>query len=338
MDKTPIHQDIIVQRITAIDNPMRAAFLHKKNTLVINSRDGIYEVNYKENRKTADMIPNNRSKLCAINQQRDAVAVITTFDSEGVHKIFGEIKLYDVKKQKLTWRHFFTGKPFNPSCIFTPSGILYVIEEDGNVHSSDDKSYYFPEAKSGHKGIITADNEAEKIIFTKYVNDSASALNTIHFDINRPVVTTDLIPNIPCDTVNAQIHNPKNKIVALHYYFNKIWILYDRINKTAVTTAKKLMQHCCSFDFHPKKESLLAMLTKDGFVEIYDFRKDKTIARTYNSLWVPTSDSPIKQTSINFSEDGENIVVTVGTERYVDKNVTFDYRCLVLSNLYPQND
>lgn len=330
MSTQATHQDIIVQRVTAVDNPVRAAFLKKKNALVIGDKKGIHEVDWKQNRLIANMMLTNRSRSFVINQQRDAVAALHIFDNERADKAAGLVKLYDTKTQKLEWESSFKEK--NPSFTFTPNGNLYVFGKDGNVHCSDGKSYSVGQARRMHEGAITTDNAAEEITFTTdYINKSCSELYTVRFDAKSSAITEHVILNNEIDTAKARVHSPFSKIVALHYSCKNVWMLYDRANKRRVTTDRPL-NNCCSFVFHPKNESLLAIITKDGFVEIYDFRKDKLISKTNNSLWISNSDSPLTQSSIDFSEDAENLVVTVGTK---DKN---NNRCLMLSNLYPKNN
>jgi len=324
MDKELVHQSIIVQKIMAIDKPMRVAFLQKKNTLMIAGKNSVHEVNWKDDQETGK-IADHCLSYCFTNQQRTAVAGSYYKDSKGVKKLFGVVQLYDAENEAITWGFPFEGKPFGPSCAFTPSGKLYVIEGDGNIRCSDGKSYYFAQAADGYKGIITADNTKEEVIFTRYIDKEKSALHTMNFDRNNATITTDFVPN-DFGKPYAQLHSPISKLTALYYGSSNCWILYDRIKKTAVQTATKLLQNCCLLTFHPKKESLLAMLTNDGFVEIYDFRKDETISRIHNSIGIPTSAASVNERLIDFSPDGENIAVIVNE------------RCFVLSNLYPAND
>lgn len=330
MNRPAIHQDIIVQRVTAVDNPVRAAFLNKKNSLAIGGKEGIYQVNWKQNKTTSKIIPTSQSHSFLINQQRDAVAAIDIFDNKDTNEISGAIKLYNTTNQKLDWENSFRGE--KPSFTFTPSGKLYVFGQNGTIRCNDGKSYHVPQVTRMHEGAITTDNAAEEVIFTTdYINKSCSELYTVHFDAKSSAITEHLILNNEIDTAKARVHSPFSKIVALHYSCKNVWMLYDRSNKRRVITDRHL-NNCCSFVFHPKNESLLAIITKDGFVEIYDFRKDKIISKTNNSLWISTSDSPLTQSSIDFSEDTENLVVTVGTK---DKD---NNRCFVLSNLSPKNN
>lgn len=324
-----IHQDIVVQRITAISNPMRAAFLSKKNNLVIGGKNGISEVNWKQDKKIADIIPSGHARSFIINQQRNAVAGLDIFNNERNDHVSGKVVLYDIEKQKVTWESLF--KEEDPSFIFTHSNTLYVFQKDGNVRCSNGKSYHILEARKIHKDAIAADSKEEEIIFSNEyrMNSSCSELHGLRFDQKSFSISLYTTLNNEVDTAKVYAYSPFNKILALRYYRKNEWMLYDRENKQRISTNTHL-KNCYSFAFHPKNVSVLAIITQDGFVEIYDFYKNKTLAKTYNSLWSSTPHSSLIQTSIDFSEDGENLVVTIGAG---DNN-----RCLVLSNLYPKNN
>jgi len=52
MDKTPIHQEIVIKEITAISNPNQVSSLNDNNALLISNPEGIYTVDWKENKRT----------------------------------------------------------------------------------------------------------------------------------------------------------------------------------------------------------------------------------------------------------------------------------------------
>lgn len=330
-------QGIVVQRITAVDNPLRAKFLHKKNSLMVAAaQDGVYEVDWQQNKTTRLMIPTQDSNTCTINQQRDAVAAMNYQGRQST------TYLYDVNKEKITWQLTLSNNPSSPTHTFTQSGKLCVVENQGIIHCSNGKSYDLPRTEPGLITHVVADSTEEKLVFTQYANNEKSALKTVALDTNPISITKDFIKNVPPtkenpvgDTLETKKYSPISKLVACHFYFNNFWFIYDFAKKDFIEKTTKLFKNCCTLAFHPKNESQLALLTKDGFVEIYDFLKNETVKRTNYSLLIPTPDSPIAQSDIDFSEDGEKLAVTLGTERYdKDRNITFDYRLLVLSNLY----
>lgn len=336
MDQKPIHRDIVVQRITAITNPLRANFLHKKHSLMIASKGGIHEVDWKQDKPIRCIIPMQDFNTCCINQQRNAVAGMN-YDSLGKTTTY----LYDVNKEAITWQQTFANNPSFPTCTFTPSGNLYVVDNHGDIHCSNNKSYVLPKTEQGLITNVVADNTEEKIIFAQYINDERSILKTVTFNADQTLITKSFVKNAPHtkedpseDTPKTKKHSPIQKLVACHFYLNNFWFLYDHTNATFIEKTTELSKDCCSLAFHPKNASQLALLTKKGFVKIYDFRKNETISETRNSLWVSTSNSRITQSDIDFSEDGENIAVVIGTKRY-DKNNNILF---ILSNLYSKKD
>jgi hypothetical protein len=308
------HQGIVVQRITAVPSPISAVFLEKKDSLAVSSKGILQEVNWKQNRITTDMIPTDKSGYFVINQERDTVAAACS----------QEVILYDVKKQKPTWQCSL--KEENPSLAFIPSNKLCVFEKNGNVRRSDEKTYRIVPAQRIHDGAIKADHTAEEVVFTTdYVNKSCSELYAIRFDANSFSLIEHIVFDNDNGTPKIHSHSLLSKIIALHYSDKNVWSLYDRVNKIHIARSDYL-NNCRSLAFHPKKVSLLGIITQEGFVELYDFYANKVIAKTHNSLWISTSDSPLIQTSIDFFKDGELLTVILNG------------RLFVLSNLYPKNN
>ena len=312
MNKNPIHQEITIKELTAIEKPTRVAFLRNKNTAMMANENGVYEVDCKKDEKIADMVTGYYPMFCFPNQQRDAVALFN----------LQKVKLYDVNKKTISWERPVTFKNnFPPSCAFTRR-CLYLIETDGTVYNNLGQTYNIPEASTqGWKGIITTDSIKDKVVFTKYVDESTSALCTINFDEEPVTVTRNgTLANKPWDFPNAQCRSLISKLIAICYPLTCIWNIYNETDK-AVTD----VPNCCLLTFHPTKQHL-AILTKDGFVEIRDILKQTIIAKTNESLGTPKLATAANERVIDFSEDGENLAVIVNE------------KCFVLSNLYSAND
>lgn len=322
MDKAPIHQAIAIQEVTAIERPWQVSSLKDKNTVLVSSPNGSYIVDWKENKKTADIFTGKICPETFTNPQKNAVVV--KLWGEGIR---GKTQLYDINTKKVMWEESYDTNPaFGPSCTFTPSGNLYMVTMDGNVHGSNGKFYYNLDIASDWKGLITSDSTEEKIFFVKtelVEKELKSSLSTITFDKDMfPSVSSVALPKNPdqYDIVNARLHSPTSKLIALYCSSSAIWKLYDQTNKTTID-----MQDCSSLAFHPNKP-FLGMLTNNGFVRIWNIIKQMTIAETNESLGTPEQGSGIVGQQLDFSEDGEDLAVIV------------NYKCFVLSNLYPQND
>lgn len=312
MDKSPIHQKITIKELTAIEKPTRIAFLKDQNTVMMANENGVYEVDCKKDEKIGDIATAYSPMFCFPNQQRDAVALF------GLQKV----ELYDVNKKTVSWEHPFTFKKnFPPSCAFTQR-CLYLIETDGTVYNNLGQTYNIPGASTREwKGIITADNIKDKIVFTKYVDESTSALCTINFDEEPVTVTCDgTLENKIWDLPYAQCRSLISKLIAICYPLTCVWNIYNETDK-AVTD----VPNCCLLTFHPTKQHL-AILTKDGFVEIRDILKQIIIAKTNESLGTPNLATAANERLIDFSADGENVSVIVNNKSFI------------LSNLYPKND
>lgn len=197
---------------------------------------------------------------------------------------------------------------------------------DGNVHGSNGKFYYNNDIQSDWKGAITSGSTEEEIFFVKtelVEKELKSSLCTITFVEGMfPPVSSVALPKNPdpYDIVNARLHSPISKLIALYCSSSALWRLYDQTNKTTTDVPA-----CCSLAFHPNKP-FLGMLTKDGFVKIWNIIKQTIIGETSESLGTPEEGTGLVPQQLDFSEDGENLAVIV------------NYKCFVLSNLYPKND
>lgn len=322
MDKAPIHQAIVIQEVTAIERPWQVSSLKDKNTVLVSSPNGSYIVDWKENKKTADIFTGKTNPGTFPNPQKNAV-VITPW-GEGIRQ---KTQLYDIETKKVMWEESYDMNPsFGPSYTFAPSGNLYLVTMDGNVHGSNGKFYYSRDIASDWKGIITSDSTEEEIFFVKtelVEKELKSSLCTITFDKDMfPSVSSVALPKNPdqYDVVNARLHSPISKLIALYCSSSALWRLYDQTDKTTTD-----VPDCCSLAFHPNKP-FLGMLTNKGFVKIWNTIKQITIAETNESLGSPEAASGLVGQQLDFSEDGENLAVIV------------NYKCFVLSNLYPEND
>jgi len=323
MDKTPIHQEIVIKEITAISNPNQVSSLNNNNALLISNPEGIYTVDWKENKKTDDILTGKYTFGILPNKQKTAV-VVTPIE-EGI-SIRCKKQLFDIETKKLIWEDNFDINPsFEPSGTFTRSGNLYMVKGDGNIHCSNGKYYYAREAGTGYKGIITSDPTEEKIFFVKtdnIANQLKSSLCTTTFneDLFPQVSSVELPKNSTDDIPYARLHSPISKLIALCYPLSIIWNIFDQSKKIATD-----VPDCCLLAFHPNKP-FLGILTKDGFVEIRDVIKQTIMAKTNESLGTPKDGTAANEGLIDFSQDGENLAVIVNN------------KCFVLSNLYPKNN
>jgi hypothetical protein len=322
MDNQPIHKAIVVQEVTAIERPWQVSSLKDKNTVLVSSPNGSYIVDWKENKKTADIFTGKTCPETFTNPQKNAVVV-----KQWGQGIRGKTQLYDIETKNVMWEESYDTNPaFGPSHVFGASGKLYLVTMDGNAHCSNGKFYYSNDIQSDWKGIITSDSTEEEIFFVKtelVEKELKSSLCTITFVEGMfPLVSSVALPKNPdqYDLVNARLHSPISKLIALYCSSSAIWKLYDQTNKTTTD-----VQNCCSLTFHPNKP-FLGMLTKGGFIEIRDIIKQTIVSKTNKSLGTPESGTGLVGQQLDFSQDGENLAVIV------------NYKCFVLSNLYPKND
>jgi len=360
MDKDFMHRDIVVQKISAVENPVRIEFLNKKDSLIVQDEYDIHEVNWKQNTVTGKMAFTNLPerhrfwlpKKYLVNPQGNAVGAYRQHKLEDGTPL-ALVERYDVTKQEVTWTLpliGFDSKQASLEYTFTPSGKLYVFDQKGSIYCDDGKKYLL-DTTERHITNVTADSTEEKIIFADY-NGSRSDLHTISFDEKSRALYSGeyavngeessrgpnflqtkltpkqpITPHVEKNALNPffnnwkRIHSPISKLIAL--YSKSFWVLFDLEARKEVEAAQEILKNCCALAFHPKEESLLAILTKDGSVILYDHRKNKIIAQTNNPLGISKR---IKKSCIQFSKNGETIGLIINKMLFV------------LSNLYQKND
>lgn len=300
---------VIIQEITAIKKPQRIGFINSYS-LMIASKKGAFIVNWPDNATIETIYKNNDMfpVYCFLNSKKNA---IVTSDPE-------QVNLYDLEG-KITWK----SNKQNASTVFTPSDKLYTLS-GSTLECNTGKTFEVPGDAPFWYGIISSHPTKEKIFYTNYKPQSNSILFTVNLDEDPVITTSQELPNPSNKSDNmtfAQLHSPCENIIALSYPLNETWTLYNPENNTFILEDIQ----CRTLAFHPTK-SLLAMLTKDGYIELYDFKIKKTISKTTESLGQVPAWESVNERVIDFSEEGDFLAVIV------------DKKCFVISNLYPKID
>jgi len=301
-------KQLTIKEITAVENPKRIGFINS-HSLMIASETGASIVNWPDNVTIKNIYKSDMFPLqCFLNNKKNAIAVSSPF----------RVNLYNLEGEK-TWAL----NKQNASIVFTPSDTLYALS-GSTLECNTGETFNVPGDAPFWYGVIAAHPTKEKIFYTNYEPTSNSVLFTVNLDQDPVVTTSQELPNPSNKSDNmtfAQLHSPCENIIALSYPTNETWTLYNPENHTLILEDIR----CRTLAFHPTK-SLLAMLTKDGYIELYDFKTKKTISRTTESLGQVPAWESLNERLIDFSEGGDFLAVIV------------DKKCFVVSNLYPKID
>lgn len=312
-------ESITIQEITAVKKPIFIAF-RNENHLMVASQKEIYTIDWKNNKRIEPVLnPKIDMQNCLYNKQTSSIAAIDCND----------VNLYNDQNKKI-WH--ITKAPNPISCAFTPNGTLYTMGS-GILQNSHNETHSTIPGKAPYSYIsVVPHPREEKVFYTAYVSLLKSALCTIKMIENARCIfeSKDLpIPSMPNKDYNQPYpyaYSPIMDIIALYYPFNNNWSLLN----TETNSFIEENLECYNLAFHPKKQ-LLAIITKDGCVELRDILTKHIILKTAQFLTDIPLSSPLCQTTIDFSKNGDHLAFVVSAEN--DHN-----KCFVLSNLNQATD
>ena len=324
------------REITCVPNPCKVAF-SANGQLIVGWDDGSKtkeKINPLKNEVPTTLQlkvnPEDKAGICLIDWQQDKI-VNSLFKCPTMYPFCfrdhqrtaialnqsEKVTLYNLDGEQ-SWE---CNKEFAVS-TFTANGTLYAVQPNGITHNSkNNKTFQLPsEGPYMQFDQLTAHNTQERIFFTQWLSKQQSILYTVDIKNDDITIHSQNMPVISNPSKYGDLpqltHSPCNDTMAIYWPFGDKWSLYDYINN------QYLIEHisngsCRLLAFHPQNASLLALLTKDGFVELYNTETQTTIARTEDSLGTTTPSNSFNYQMIDVSQDGKYIGIIVGGKCFV---------------------
>ena len=303
---------ITTQEITAIGKPFFVTFIDKKE-LMVASHEKAYVLDWKENEKIHETINfNPHIQNFLYDKKEKSIALMLN----------RSVKLYNQQTKKIGPT---IEAPRPIACTFMPGNGLYVMESGKLQNTSNDAVISLPNVTLNLYDRILGHPKKECLFYIQYISKSEPVLCTIKIVGGNITFESKKLPIKPqrddfISKLYPHAYCPINKIIAFYSTVYNTWSLYNRKNNTFIEENLK----CYNLAFHPKK-SLLAIITKEGFVEFRHIFNNQVIAKSDQLLANVSRYSPCWQTNIDFSEDGDQLALII------DSN--YGNKCFVLSDL-----
>jgi hypothetical protein len=301
---------VVPIEVTAIIQPFCASFIDA-NTLFIGARTGGHLVKWRENIKDRTVFTDNCGSYCFPNTKKDKV-IFSNQDS---------VTMYDLKGTKL-WQ--IPGSL--QSCVFTSDDIAWVIDQKTNTILNSNHQDHQLSGKTDFTYSIIAAHPRKKEFFYTHAHENASEIESKLYKVNlshdgeRICVDDEELPD---PTKKNNIFNQpyvqacnQNGIIALYYPFSDSWSLYHRKDKKFI--AENLCEGTCSLlAFHPVNSCVVAILTRDGFIKLYDMLTKSIVDITSTTLGSSHQVDSLSERLIDYSDDGNDLVVIIEKKCYV---------------------
>jgi WD40 repeat protein len=309
---------INIKEITAVANPLYINFTNEPHIITITEKDNIFYIDWKQNKRIRTIPLSAYPLSCFTNSQKDMIAITA------VEKVT-LLKMRERTIQDIPTKY----NPWLSASTFTPNNTLYTIEGNGEIHSNP-KTNNLPTVESDYRCTITSHHTKEEIYYIDTVRKTdtipaqlSSQLSTLHLDEKPIRISSCELPELsakPGNLARLLFYSSIGDLIAFYYPWENMWSIYNVIDKKII----KELPRCSVLTFHPKK-LIAAILTKKGYIKLYDLEKDRKISETNISSGTPPDMQALNPKCIDFSPDGEYLAVTVNDQ------------CFVLSNLYPKN-
>jgi len=283
---------LTVRKVTAVEEPILTGLLHNKNAVIANS-SGYHIVDTNDNAII-------HSILChpfrfALNKKKSLIGIQT----------FEKFLVYDTITNSITWKLDYD--PSFDSSVFTANNIFWVLKENGTMINNLGKEYLIPSSNTGNTCCCSHPTK-EKIFYTTSIALQKNLLCRINLKEGNPTITQSILPDrLPCNLIDnepiTKIHSYQGNILAFYWPIDRNWSLYDHEKQEEIC---KLPQ-CNNLALHPNKH-ILAMITADGLLQIYNFKEDKILDQLNMENTPYPSTTPLNEITMDFSLDGKQLI------------------------------